>query len=155
LAGSAEPCLTSGGEADQIDLRKNGMLYSETLGRRSRSDRFRRKRGVCIQKRWGGGADQIDLRKNGMLYSETLGRRSRSARFRRKRGVCIQKRWGGEADQIALGENGMLYSKALGRRSRVAVVVTVLLCDCVARRIFIFLSNNCFADNPRRLRRLI
>src|ERR1051325_1783243 len=70
-----------------------------------------------------------------MLCSERLGRRSRSDRFRRKRGC--------------------LYSKALGRRSRVAVVVTVLLCDCVARGIFIFLSNNCFADNPRRLRLLI
>jgi hypothetical protein len=133
LAGRAEPCLTSGGEADQID----------------------EKTGCCIQKRWGGEADQIDLRKNGMLYSETLGRRSRSDRFRRKRGVCIQKRWGGEADQIDLSKTGCLYSKALGRRSRVAVVVTVLLCDCVARRIFIFLSNNCFADNPRRLRLLI
>jgi hypothetical protein len=67
------------------------------IGRRSRSDRFRRKRGVCIQKRWGGEADQIDLRKTG---------------------CCIQKRWGGEADQIDLRKNGMLYSETLGRRSR-------------------------------------
>jgi len=69
------------------------MLYSETLGRRSRSDRFRRKRGVCIQKRWGGEADQIDLRKTG---------------------CCIQKRWGGEADQIDLSENGLFVFKSVG-----------------------------------------